>query len=561
MRAPGQARHHEPDRDPRRRPRRRRRRTVEREFADSRLRRLQDRGRRGGRRVAARRCASATRSCARDEAELERILAAGAEKARAMAAETLADVARARWGSGPSPRPSLSAIARPRPSPSSSSTSTSSRDRSTSCSRSSCARSSTCSRSTLAEIVLAYLDHLEARDELDLETATEFLVLIAALLELKSRLMLPGEEVEELDELAPAEAAEELLERLLRTRASAPPPSHLAERHAHGQALLLPLRAAAERAAPRAGRARRGGPTTRPSLGAALGGLLRTPPPIDLATWRCRASRWASGSPTCASCCAAARSLRRGGQGRRPRHRRASRCSRCSSSTSAARPSWEQAEPFGAITVARPASAWIAGVTRSPASLEALLFLAPEPVSLEELADACRAASRRSREALRELRDGLDGRGVVLQASRRRLRAGLAPGRRGGRAAAARRARARPRSRRRRPRRCRSSPTCSRSRARRSPASAASRSESATSALAERGLIEEAGRSPVRRRPLPHHPAVPEAVRPATRSRSCPSSRSGTRAPRRPGGAARSPAARRRRAHRHAPLAPPRPLG
>jgi segregation and condensation protein A len=68
----------------------------------------------------------------------------------------------------------------------------------------------------LAEIVLAYLDHLEARDELDLEATTEFLVLIAALLELKSRLMLPGEEVEELDELAPAEAAGELLERLLR---------------------------------------------------------------------------------------------------------------------------------------------------------------------------------------------------------------------------------------------------------------------------------------------------------------------------------------------------------
>src|SRR5918997_107396 len=67
----------------------------------------------------------------------------------------------------------------------------------------------------LDEIVLAYLDALEEREELDLEAATEFLVLIAALLELKSRLMLPGEEVEELDELAPAEAAEELLERML----------------------------------------------------------------------------------------------------------------------------------------------------------------------------------------------------------------------------------------------------------------------------------------------------------------------------------------------------------
>ena len=44
----------------------------------------------------------------------------------------------------------------------------------------------------LGEIVLAYLDHLDEEGELDLEAATEFLVLIAALLELKSRLMLPA---------------------------------------------------------------------------------------------------------------------------------------------------------------------------------------------------------------------------------------------------------------------------------------------------------------------------------------------------------------------------------
>src|SRR5437588_12077617 len=66
----------------------------------------------------------------------------------------------------------------------------------------------------LAEIVISYIDHLERREELDLEAATEFLVLIAALLELKSRLMLPGEEAEEI-ERGPGEAAEELLARLL----------------------------------------------------------------------------------------------------------------------------------------------------------------------------------------------------------------------------------------------------------------------------------------------------------------------------------------------------------
>ena len=44
----------------------------------------------------------------------------------------------------------------------------------------------------LADVVLAYLDHLHSRGELELESATEFIVLLAALLELKSGLMLAG---------------------------------------------------------------------------------------------------------------------------------------------------------------------------------------------------------------------------------------------------------------------------------------------------------------------------------------------------------------------------------
>ena len=66
----------------------------------------------------------------------------------------------------------------------------------------------------LADVVISYIDYLESRGELDLEAATEFLVLITSLLELKSRLMLPGEEMEEI-ELDPGEAASELLARLL----------------------------------------------------------------------------------------------------------------------------------------------------------------------------------------------------------------------------------------------------------------------------------------------------------------------------------------------------------
>src|SRR3954449_7680330 len=65
----------------------------------------------------------------------------------------------------------------------------------------------------LAEVVLAYVDHLESTGQLDLEAVTEFLVLIAALLLLKSQLMLPAEE--EAPELEAGEAADELLARML----------------------------------------------------------------------------------------------------------------------------------------------------------------------------------------------------------------------------------------------------------------------------------------------------------------------------------------------------------
>lgn len=82
---------------------------------------------------------------------------------------------------------------------------------------------------SLAEVVLAYLDHLESRGELDLESATEFIVLLAALLELKSRLLLAGEEDEPLLELEPGEAAEELLQRMLDARRYRSAAEHLRE--------------------------------------------------------------------------------------------------------------------------------------------------------------------------------------------------------------------------------------------------------------------------------------------------------------------------------------------
>ena len=54
----------------------------------------------------------------------------------------------------------------------------------------------------VAGIVLAFLERLSEREELDLEACGEFLVLIAALLELKARGLFP-EEAAELAELEP----------------------------------------------------------------------------------------------------------------------------------------------------------------------------------------------------------------------------------------------------------------------------------------------------------------------------------------------------------------------
>jgi segregation and condensation protein A len=133
----------------------------------------------------------------------------------------------------------------------------------------------------LAEVVIAYIDHLERRGELDLDAATEFLVLIAALLELKSRLLLPGEEIEEI-ELEPGEAAEELLARLLDAQRYHAAAEHLDQALAaqHGYRFRsAPLQLWLRRASsPDAAAVY--DPVT---LAAAVGGLLRAPPTVDIA--------------------------------------------------------------------------------------------------------------------------------------------------------------------------------------------------------------------------------------------------------------------------------------
>ena len=134
------------------------------------------------------------------------------------------------------------------------------------------------------------------------------------------------------------------------TRASAAAGGHLAERHDARPVVPVPRRAPARGAAPgpmrhagrlRPGRARRGA-----RRAAADAEADRPLAHGDAARDRRRAP-----GTCCATCSAAARS-RSTRRSRTPTaSRSASRSSRCSSSTSAARPRWEQDEPFGEITV------------------------------------------------------------------------------------------------------------------------------------------------------------------------------------------------------------------
>jgi segregation and condensation protein A len=81
----------------------------------------------------------------------------------------------------------------------------------------------------LAEIVIAFVEHLAEKGELDLDACGEFLILISALLELKARAMFPEEDAE-LSELEPEEAAEELARRLAEYRRAKEAAQFLRER-------------------------------------------------------------------------------------------------------------------------------------------------------------------------------------------------------------------------------------------------------------------------------------------------------------------------------------------
>ena len=130
----------------------------------------------------------------------------------------------------------------------------------------------------VAAIVLAFLERLAERDELDLDACGEFLVLVAALLELKARALLTGEDPD-LEDLDPAEAAEELARRLAEYRQIKEAAAWLVDRLDAESDRYFRLGPAA--LAPRPDR--RLAPQDPAELAAAIRALAAEPPAVSLA--------------------------------------------------------------------------------------------------------------------------------------------------------------------------------------------------------------------------------------------------------------------------------------
>ena len=130
----------------------------------------------------------------------------------------------------------------------------------------------------VAAIVVAFLERLLERDELDLEACGEFLVLVAALLELKARGLFPEEEAE-LAELEPEEAAEELARRLAEYRRMKEAAAWLSDRLAAESDRYFRLGPAPLAPQPE----RRLAPQDPVELAALIRALAVEPPPVSLA--------------------------------------------------------------------------------------------------------------------------------------------------------------------------------------------------------------------------------------------------------------------------------------
>ena len=84
----------------------------------------------------------------------------------------------------------------------------------------------------IAEITRQYLEYLELMQSLDLNIAGEYLVMAATLMHIKSKMLLPPEEVEE-EEAEEEDPREELIRRLLEYQKFKEAAEHLEERERH----------------------------------------------------------------------------------------------------------------------------------------------------------------------------------------------------------------------------------------------------------------------------------------------------------------------------------------
>ncbi len=130
----------------------------------------------------------------------------------------------------------------------------------------------------MAGIVVAFVERLAERDELDLDACGEFLVLFSGLLELKARSLFP-DEVAELAELEPEEAAEELARRLAEYRRMKEAATWLAERLVSERDRYFRLGPAPLRPEPERRLARQ----DAEGLAVALRGLAVEPPSVSVA--------------------------------------------------------------------------------------------------------------------------------------------------------------------------------------------------------------------------------------------------------------------------------------
>ena len=251
----------------------------------------------------------------------------------------------------------------------------------------------------IAEIVVAFVERMEERGEIDLESASEFLVLIAALLEIKVRLLFRARGLRRRghDGRAGGAGADRATDRVPPLRRRCP----LAARPSRGHAADVPRRPGAAAAAPRAG----GRGVQRGSLAAARGHGRRCSPRRRRSTSR-GAAQAGAGRPS--SSPASARSWASGAASHSRRRSPASTESprrppswRCWSCTRPARRipcrtscSGRSGSPAAAVRRAAAATPETEPSPDRPGdrvselthSVEALLFVASEPLSVRELA-------------------------------------------------------------------------------------------------------------------------------------------------------------------------------